>query len=137
MSEELDSTIKHAKDKGHKPHSFVLGLGIAIVSMLAILSLLVVNQTSSTKNLTEVLNKRAPFLEYTACFNDRLIANNHAFKEFVALYVKPTPDTPDPEPALILRRVNEYNEADRLLTAANDLDSPDRCPSLELVKPRK
>lgn len=109
MNQELDDAREEARAKvQHESSKGVIGVGVAMTAFFVILLLLLFN-------LTSILNRRSPFMEYTACHNERLSA-------IIVPYTRGS--VPSPE------AIQDYADA-------NDLTSENRCPGLEVIKDPK
>jgi hypothetical protein len=109
MNQELDQAREEARAKvKHENSKGAIGVGVAGTAFFVILLLLLFN-------LTSILNRRSPFMEYTACHNERLSA-------IIVPYTRGS--VPSPE------AIEDYADA-------NDLASGNPCPGLEVIKDPK
>lgn len=109
MNQELDDVKKEVDAKVKKQGDIGwISVGVAMTAFFVILLLLLFN-------LTSILNRRSPFMEYTACHNERLSA-------IIVPYTRG--GIPSPE------AIQDYADA-------NDLASGNPCPGLEVIKDPK
>lgn len=119
IKQEAKVKVRRKTDRGK------IGFGIAVVAMFSILVL-------QNSNLTTVLGRRSPFMEYTVCYNERDSAERKAYRELITLYISPTA----PNPQVVLVKTKAYNDANTALSEANDLQAENHCPGLEVLKDR-
>ena len=72
--EEDKHAIAQVKGQVRKPHRGTIGFAIAVSAMLVIL-------LWQSTNLSTVLSRRSPFMEYTVCYNERDSAERKAYNE--------------------------------------------------------
>ena len=126
MNPELEIVKAETKSQvKHETHRGAIGFGIAVIAMFCILVL-------QNSNLTTVLGRRSPLMEYTVCYNERDSAERKAYRELITLYISPTA----PNPQVVLVKTKAYNDANTALSEANDLQAENHCPGLEVLKDR-
>lgn len=123
--EQDKKTIAEVKKKAKPVNKGILGLAVAMTAMFVIL-------LWQNSNLSTVLSRRSPFMEYTICYNERDSAERKSYNDLLNLYV----GTEGPTPEVLVVKRKAYNDAALLLSEATDLDSPNRCPGLEVLKDR-
>ncbi len=122
IAADKQSLINSKSKNNSRSHGAAYGLGVAIIAMLAIL-------LWQNSNLSTVLSRRSPFMEYTICYNQRDAAERKAYNQLLNVYIGD--NSLDPNVVVQLRR--NYNDASDKLRDATDIKSDDPCPGLDVI----
>jgi len=122
-SSDLAKIFENEKKRTKKTSNWKIGASVAAAAMLCILLLL-------NLNLTSVINRRTPFMEYNVCFNDRQIQAYKTQQNLLLLYQA----AGEPDPEMVIAYTEAYRQAGLALEQANDVTSENRCPGLEVLK---
>lgn len=129
MSKELTDVITESRKKSDSlTNRLKVGFHLVVIALLLFLTVMAWNSSVTTHNLSEVLNKRSPVIEYLSCYNARNSANNIAVDELVLLYT--TADKSVPEGPEIQKAVDRLVVTGQALEDANDASSDNPCPHI-------
>jgi len=129
MLKELTDVITESRKKSDSITSRLkIGFHLVVIALLLFLTVMAWNASVTTHNLSEVINRRSPVIEYLSCYNARNAANNIAVDELVLLYT--TADKSVPESADIQKAADRLVVTGKALKDANDANSDNPCPHI-------
>ena len=126
MDQDIDIIRQATACKADSTGKLRLGVTMVVAALLLMLTGLTWNSVLTTHNLSDVLHRRSPIIEYLVCFNSRVVERDIAMDNLLLLSPHGTSaDTVELAKAEAALRVASDN-----LKEANTKGSPLACPNI-------
>lgn len=127
MDEDIDIIRKATASKTNNTAKLRRGISMVVAALLMMLTGLTWNSVQATHNLSDVLNKRSPVIEYLACFNNRIVEHDLAVDNLILLSPHST-TVVDKE--AVARAESDLRIASENLKEANTKGADGACPNI-------